>query len=74
MGTPLHELWIVFRAASQISPRDLDGLLTLSGIGTYLETCPPLNVTHDEFWMAMLKFLDSTNQRIIQKRNQNRGK
>ena len=52
----------------QISVRDQDGYLTLSGIGTYLETCPPLNVGHEEFWYTMSEFLNTTNQRLRQKR------
>jgi len=72
LSTPLPKLWKCFEYTIAISQRDHNGLVTLSGLPTYLSTCPPLNVTHDDFYEAMAHFLDSTNLRIIKKRKNNK--
>lgn len=73
-GTPLPRLWEVFETVASVSISN-EGYFSLSSMGDYLKDCPPLNISHSEFWSIMATFLSKTNERVTldKKRNRNKG-
>jgi len=65
--TPLPELWDVFCRIVTISPLDSQGYLTLTMAEPVIKSLN-LNVTHEEFWVAMTEFLSRKNHKILLKK------
>jgi len=65
--TPLPRLWGIFLYIVSVSPVSESGL-SMAGAGAYLQDCPPLNVTHSEFWGVMSYFLSRQNRKLLRKR------